>query len=203
MIKAIVLDIGGVILRTEDHTGRKALEKKYGLQPGGAEKLVFNSDAALASTIGLAKSDAIWHHVSKQLELSHEALEDFVQAFWRGDRADRELLQFIMDCRADYKTALLSNAWENARNIFEKEYGIIEGETVDLILISSELGVAKPEDRMYYLLAEKLECKFYEILFVDDFFENVHAAESLGIKTIHYKPGMNMINEIKSRLSPG
>jgi hypothetical protein len=46
MIEAIVLDIGGVILRTSDRSGRHALDKKYGLPPGGTEDLVFNSQPA-------------------------------------------------------------------------------------------------------------------------------------------------------------
>lgn len=201
MTKAIVLDIGGVLLRTEDRTSRQKLEIKYRLPSGGADELVFNSSAAQASTIGQIGIQAIWQNVADQLGLSDKTLETFKRAFWAGDQVDEDLLQFLQTCRRKYTTALLSNAWVNARAIFAEEYGIREGQTADYILISSELGVAKPDNRIYEILAETLNLDFQEILFVDDFIENVEAAKSLGIQTIHYLPPMDLISEIKLRLN--
>jgi FMN phosphatase YigB (HAD superfamily) len=44
MIKAVIFDVGGVLVRTEDQLPRRQLEAQYGLQPGEAEFLVYNSD---------------------------------------------------------------------------------------------------------------------------------------------------------------
>jgi putative hydrolase of the HAD superfamily len=79
-------------------------------------------------------------------------------------------------------------------------YNIEEGKTFDHILISAELGIAKPDPRIYHLLSHTLQCNFKEILFIDDFTENIHAASELGIQTILYTPNIDLINEIKSRL---
>ena len=200
MIQAIVLDIGGVLLRTENRTSREKLEQKYDLPPGGSDKLVFDSDAALASTLGTTGPNLIWQNVADKLALSPEGLEEFISSFWAGDRVDRELIQFLQECREDYTVALLSNAWQNFRSVLAEKYQIKEGQTVDRIFISSELGVAKPNKRIYEILADRINCEMNEILFVDDFIENIEAAEALGINTIHYHPGMDLINEIKSRL---
>ena len=40
MIQAIVFDVGGVLLRTEDRQPRRALEERLGLVPGEAEWLL-------------------------------------------------------------------------------------------------------------------------------------------------------------------
>ena len=200
MIQAIVLDIGGVLLRTENRTSREKLEQKYDLPPGGSDQLVFDSDAALASTLGTTGPNLIWQNVADKLALSPEGLEEFISSFWAGDRVDRELIQFLQECREDYTVALLSNAWQNFRSVLAEKYQIKEGQTVDRIFISSELGVAKPNKRIYEILADRINCEMNEILFVDDFIENIEAAEALGINTIHYQPGMDLINEIKSRL---
>jgi HAD superfamily hydrolase (TIGR01509 family) len=200
MIKAIVLDIGGVLLRTEDHTRRRKLEEQYGLPKGGVDTLVFGSEQAKASTIGTAEPDSIWQNVAEKLNLSPEALKDFIQFFWEGDQIDHELIEFLEKCRPDYTTALLSNAWKNARQVFAHEYGIVEDETVDYILISSEHGVAKPDYQIYRILKDTIDLDYGEILFVDDFIENIQAANTLGIHTIHYQTGMNLINQIKSTL---
>lgn len=199
-LKAIVFDIGGVLLRTEDRSHREALEKDYQLPPYGGDSLVFESSPAHNATIGQTNPDTIWAHVAQTLELSSEALEKFKQKFWQGDKMDTTLLNFLVDLKLDYTTALLSNAWSNMRRILERDFQIREGETVDHILISAELGVAKPDPEIYRILSEKIHCKYSEILFIDDFIENIESARKLGIETIHYQPGMALIKKIKSRL---
>lgn len=198
MIQSIVFDIGGVLIRTEDRSGRKEIEEKYHLPPGGADELVFQSQAALDSTIGKSKVDNIWQNVAQQLRLSSQSLEAFKKAFWAGDILDQALLQFIQSCRPRFITAFLTNAWQGARKSLAEDFGIIEGQTVDHLLISSELGIAKPDQRIYRMLSEKIKCRYDQMLFVDDFLENIEAAKALGIDTIHYRPGMNLINEIES-----
>lgn len=200
MIKAVVLDIGGVLLRTEDYSGRQKLEQQYHLASGSSEDLVFHSEQAKASSIGKLKSQSVWENVAKQLYLSKKELEAFRFHFWSGDRLDQKIIEYIKGLRPKYITALLSNAWMDFRTVLSQEHGIEEGKTVDYILISSELGVAKPDPRIYHLLAEKIKCNFNQILFVDDFVENIKSAQDLGIQTIHYQKGMNLINEIKLRL---
>jgi putative hydrolase of the HAD superfamily len=200
MIKAIAMDIGGVLLRTEDPSGRRALEKKYALQPGGVDTLVFNSKIATESTIGRASPEEIWQNLADMLSLSTEELEAFEQAFWQGDRLDQELVSFLQRQRPKYITAILTNAWMDARQSLAEKFHIIEGQNVDHILISSELGVAKPDERIYHILAERVQCEFTQILFVDDFIENINAAEVLGIQTIHYQQGMDLIERIQTKL---
>lgn len=201
MIKAVVLDIGGVILRTEDRSGRIGLEKRYNLPIGGADKLVFNSKSAYESTIGQVGDQAVWDNVVAQLSLSSKELDDFKHDFWSGDIVDENLLKFLGSLRENYKTALLSNAWKNFRSVLSQVYNITEGKTVDKILISSELGVAKPNPQIYQILAKTIDTEFTEILFVDDFVENIQVAQELGIHTIHYHSGIDLINEIKLNLN--
>jgi len=201
MIKAIVFDIGGVLIRTEDQTGRQMLEEKYQLPSGGADDLVFNSPPAVESTVGLVEREMIWQHVAEQLSLTPHELKAFKVAFWGGDQIDRKLLEHLESLKKTHITALLSNAWMNTRQYLADQFQIIEGTTVDYILISSELGTAKPDKKVYHILAETLQCNFDQILFVDDFIENIQAAQELGIKTIHYQPGMDLIRQIKSMLN--
>jgi len=200
VINALVLDFGGVIVRTEDHKSRRELEKKFELPEGGAHELVFYSSIADDATVGMADPDEIWEHVASELSLTADQLDQFKQSFWAGDNMDEELIQFLKSCRPEYKTAILSNAWKNLREVLADSFNIVEGQTVDRILISAELGVAKPDPQIYKILADSLDCEYQEILFVDDFIENIQTAKSLGIKTIHYQPGLDLINEIKSKL---
>jgi glucose-1-phosphatase len=200
MIEAIVFDVGGVILRTEDRSGRQTLENKYNLAPGGSEELVFNSAPAAKSTIGKVGQDHIWQNIADELNLTPAEVNEFKQTFWQGDQIDIELIRYLEKQRGIFTTALLSNAWVGMREILADQYQIVEGKTVDHILISAELGVAKPDQRIYHILARTINCQFDKILFVDDFIENIEAANQLGIQTIHYQAGMDLISLIEKKV---
>jgi len=200
-IRAVVLDIGGVLIRTEDQSGREKLNENYGLPEGGLEALVFGSQAASDSSIGLVGTDRIWQNVANTLSLSENELDELIEGFWSGDKLDLELVKFLKELRPTVTTAFLSNAWKDMRTSLAEKYAITEGLTVDHILISAELGVAKPDKEIYRILAQTLNYEYDDILFVDDFPENIAAAKSLGIHTIHYQPGMNLIGLIKSELN--
>lgn len=201
MIEAVVLDIGGVVLRTEDRTGRQTLEGMYGLPLGGADELIFNSKEAIDSTIGLVDQKLIWQNAANKLNLSNQELVEFQNYFWQGDQIDQPLIDFLMSFQNKYKTAFLTNAWLGARATLAERYHLIEGETVNKILISSELGVAKPNERIYHILSTVINAPFDNILFIDDFSENIIAAKALGMQTIHYKPGIDLISTLKNQLT--
>ena len=44
MIKAIIFDVGGVLIRTEDYQPRRQWEQKLGLVEWESEQIVFNSE---------------------------------------------------------------------------------------------------------------------------------------------------------------
>jgi putative hydrolase of the HAD superfamily len=54
------------------------------------------------------------------------------------------------------------------------------------VTLSYELGSAKPEPAIYEHCLAGLGTDPHETLFLDDRIENVHAAEMLGIRGIHF-----------------
>ncbi|MCB2202986.1 HAD family phosphatase [bacterium] len=201
MIKSIVFDVGGVLVRTEDQTGRRTLEDRFDLEAHSIERLVFDSPEAAASTVGKLDADAVWQAVRTRLALSEDEIADFIEMFWQGDVFDQHLFDYLVSLRSDYTTGILSNAWTGARADFANRYGIIEGETVDHVLVSCELGMAKPDVAIYHELRDTVGVDFNDILFVDDFTKNVEVAKALGIETIHYHTGMDLVEQIDSILA--
>jgi putative hydrolase of the HAD superfamily len=56
----------------------------------------------------------------------------------------------------------------------------------DVVVVSYEVGLAKPDPRIFELCLSRLGAHAGEALFVDDRAENVAAAERLGIRTLHF-----------------
>jgi putative hydrolase of the HAD superfamily len=57
----------------------------------------------------------------------------------------------------------------------------------DELIISAEVGIAKPDPRIYHLALERLGVAAGEAVFVDDFLENIDAAQALGLHTVHFR----------------
>ena len=61
-------------------------------------------------------------------------------------------------------------------------FGLFKG-----ILASHELGLRKPDPRIYRLACERMACRPEEVFFIDDSEANVQAARSCGLTAFHYR----------------
>ncbi len=190
MIKAVLFDFGGVLLRTEDQGPRQRLEARLGLAPHGLSKLVFDSDTARRATAGQATVADVWAHVGRTLQLEPAALAELQKDFWSGDRLDAKLVALIQSLRPRYQTAILSNAWPDGRALFTELFSA--GHVFDAFIISSEERLAKPDARLYALAVARLGVQPAEAVFVDDFLHNVEGARAAGWQAIHYTPGLDV-----------
>lgn len=79
-----------------------------------------------------------------------------------------------------YKTALLSNSWGNQypRSGWEDMF--------DAVVISGEVGMRKPEHRIYEFTLQQVDIAAPASVFVDDIFHNIQAAAEVGMAGIHH-----------------
>ena len=99
------------------------------------------------------------------------------------DQAMHDLLRSLR--RAGLRTALLSNSW--GRDSYPRE---LFGELFDAVVISGEVGMRKPEERIFRLAAELLSLPPAECVFIDDIEANVLAAQQAGLVGVHHsEPG--------------
>jgi putative hydrolase of the HAD superfamily len=118
---------------------------------------------------------------------------------WSGDHVDRHLVDFLRGLRPRYKTALLSNAWSNSRRFHTESSRLIS--VVDEAILSCEVGLAKPDPRIYALVSATLAVRPEEAVFVDDVEENVQAARATGMVGILFTNRDQVITDVSSYLS--
>jgi 2-haloacid dehalogenase len=70
-------------------------------------------------------------------------------------------------------------------------------QAVDMIIISSEERLAKPDPHLFQRVAERLGVKAEEIVLVDDFLVNIEGARAAGWQAIHYRPGLDVRAELE------
>jgi len=183
-IKALIFDFGGVLMRTVDQTPRRRWEIRCGLPKLGLAKLVFDNPVARQATIGDAQSSDIWNYVGLALGLSNGELTDLESDFWKGDKINSGLVDYVRTHSVAYRPCILSNAWPDARNLFDS---ITDLKIFEEIIISAEVGMAKPDSSIFLHACDQIGVAASNTVFVDDMVENVDAAIDLGMHGILFE----------------
>ncbi len=183
-IKAVIWDMGGVILRTAGKTPREQLAKKYNISLDTLYDLVFNSPTAEKATLGLIDEREHWQTIASTLGVPEGGMDEFRARFWEGDLIDTQLVEFIESLNKVVKTGLLSNAWSGARDYFCQRVDC--NKVFQYSIFSYEVGLKKPDKRIYEKILSLMKVEAGEAIFVDDFLENIEAANAVGIHGVHF-----------------
>jgi epoxide hydrolase-like predicted phosphatase len=198
MIKAIIFDVGGVLIRTVDQTTRMKLAKEYNLTYSEIIEVVFGISSDHNPQLGQISWDDHLANISKKLEISPEEGEDFMELFFAGDQLNMELVDAIRMYKQDYKIGILSNAMTNLEDLMKNDWKIIN--LFDAVINSSVEGVMKPDGKLYEIALEKLGVLPEEAVFIDDMPVNIDAANELGIHGIRYVDNQQTLKEINTIL---
>lgn len=201
--RAVTFDMGGVLSLPPAGVLYRRWEAHMGLPEGTAFNIfIANNPAFQQALIGQATAEDAWAEASRQLSLTlgvsltPDELDASTVEIWKSRAWDEELLAFIRELRAEYKTGVISNAYPGTRERVE-EY--VNSDTFDVIVFSDEEGVAKPDPEIYWRALSRLEVKAEETIFIDDLLPNVEAAQALGIRAIHCTGSLN-VQEAINRL---
>jgi len=197
-IRAIIFDVGNVILHEIDYTQRIAWETRLGLPAGQLTRLVLDSEPAALAAAGQVTERQVWQAVGNWLGLDEAHILELQRDFWSSEELDITLVQFIQSLRPRYKIGILSNAWSDARSFHDAKFKM--NTWVDVQVYSAEVKLLKPDPRIYQIVLDQLKLPANECVFVDDRPENVQAARSLGMKGVVCRDTQQTIDDIQACL---
>lgn len=200
-LRAIIWDLGGVLVRTEDPTPRTQLAKRLGLERSALETLVFAGESGARAQRGQISAQEHWQNLGHLFGLNQAELRQLQRDFWGGDVVDYDLVAFIRTLRPRYKTALLSNAFSDLRHYLTRVWRITDA--FDALVISAEVKMMKPEAGIYRLVLEKLEVAPQQALFIDDSQPNLEGARAIGIHALLFQSPQQIRMEIQRFLDGG
>lgn len=193
-IRAVYFDLGGVILRTDDQAPRTTLAKSLGLGYDEIDRIVFGSASSRQASTGVISEAQHWRNLMHDLNLPESEANRVMDAFFAGDRVDYTLINFLRSLRPAYKTGLISNAWDGLRPwILSEKFD----DAFDHMTISAEIGVEKPDTRIYQHALEKLNVRPEEAVFVDDVPANINAAQALGLHGVLFRNTQQTLGELQ------
>lgn len=198
-IRAIIWDLGGVILRTEDWTYREKLAARLNMSRPELELLVFNGESGVQAQLGKIDVNQHWENLRRQFNLTAEEMDKFIEEFWAGDRLDELMVNTIRSFKGRYKTGLLSNAFSDLRRVITEVWKIPD--VFDHMIISAEVGLLKPDAAIYRLALDTLGVEAQEAIFLDDFKHNIVGAQAVGMHGIQFLDPGQAFDELNVMLT--
>ncbi len=100
-------------------------------------------------------------------------------------KKQKNVIDFILECKKTYKTALLSNA---SSGFIHRVFSDEELEKLfDYTLISAEERMAKPDEKFFRLVLERSGIKAENAIMIDDNRPNLDSAENVGMNTFLFR----------------
>ncbi len=194
----LLFDWGGVLMRTQDASHRRRWEAELNLPSGGVDRVVFESDAWRQAQLGQITVAACWGAIGASRNLTPDALTQFRQDFWAGDRLNTPLVERIQQWKASgRRTALLSNFTPDLTNLVQQHN---LNALFEPVILSAHEGVMKPAAWIYWRALNRLGIHPGEVIFVDDMLVNVEAARNVGLHSIQFYTTAQTIVDIEELL---
>ena len=184
-MKAIVLDMYGVIVK---QTGDDFVPYVQQTFPDlSAEEICtpwFKSD------IGELTSLEVWEAIGFQGDL-----EKIEQEYLDTIELSDGFIDFIEMVKGQYKLAIISNDSSRWSKYLREKFDI--NRYFDVISISGDLKIQKPDERIFLFTIEKLGVSAEECFYIDDRTGNLNAAEKVGMNPVL----LNSRNEVYKGVS--
>jgi epoxide hydrolase-like predicted phosphatase len=191
---AVFFDFGGV-LTTSVWDSFADFCRNEGLDPDAVKNLFRTDPGAIAEL--------------RQLELGEISETEFEQAFGRrlglkdpvhlidsmfaGMKPDPPMVAAVKGLRAaGIRTGMISNSWSTEH--YDRK---LLSELFEVVIISAEVQMHKPQPEIYRLAADRLGVDPAECIFVDDLRENCEGAEAVRMTAIRHRSAAETIARLE------
>jgi epoxide hydrolase-like predicted phosphatase len=198
-VKAIVFDIGGVLEETPDLGLEAGWAARWGLDPAELDRRL--EDIWYDGSMGAITLQEVHERIAAALGLPDEEVEGFMADIWREylGTLNVELAEYLRGLRGRHRTAIISNSFVGAREKEEESYRF--SELTEFIVYSHEVGLSKPDPRIFEMTLERLGCAPDEVVFLDDAATCVEGAREVGMHAILFQENSQAIAEIEALLA--
>jgi epoxide hydrolase-like predicted phosphatase len=197
----VVFDIGGVLERPTDTDLDGRWERRLGLEPGEFFTRLRRSGLGGAANLGRVSEIEFGLALGKLYGLDQPTTGELLKDLWDWyvGELNTEMTDYFQRLRPRYRTAILSNATAGGRREEQARYGF--DAMADLSVYSYEVGIEKPDRRIYLLTCQRLAVHPSEAVMVDDVEANVMAAHEVGMRTVLFQRTAQAITDVEACLA--
>lgn len=202
-IRNIIFDLGDVILNIDVPIASKSFADLSGREQSEILTIFKESEIFRQFETGLMDEPTFRNYVREILnfpDLSDEAID----TAWNSLLLDLppERVELLKKLATQYRLFLLSNTSSihitQVNKILAASTGVEKLEDLfETVFLSYEMGLMKPDPRIYQEVLDKAGLKAEETLFLDDNADNIRSAAQLGIETIHVQKPVTILEYLQ------
>ena len=192
--RALLVDFGGV-LTTSVWQGFDKFCRNEGLKQGTVRELFKNDPEAVTDLRGMETGEISPAEFERRFgaRLGIPETEGLITRMFAAVEPEKHVAGAVRAAhRAGVRTGLISNSW--GRTIYDP--ALIE-ELFDVVIISGEVGLHKPQAEIYELAAHRLDVPIETCVFVDDLRENVEGAERAGMTGVLHRDAARTVERLE------
>jgi HAD superfamily hydrolase (TIGR01549 family) len=185
MVKAIIFDLGRVLVNVDFEMGYSRMAALSGLRIEEVRDRLQDSRLAYAFESGLMPSAEFAARVSELMGVSpsfEEFAEIWYSVFHEGPIVPEE---FIAGLHERYRLVLLSNTNALHYEMLEQRLPVLKH--FDAYTLSYQLGSQKPSPAIYHDAIVKAGCEPGECFYTDDINEYIDGARAAGIQAAQFR----------------
>lgn len=184
-LRAVVFDFGGVLLDMRWDVARE-LDRAHGLPKSSVFETLYRCPAWNDIECGVGDPVAWAEGAHRELERRAGRALPGLHAEWRQAQGLIEAnIALVRALRPPYRCSILSNADLSLRGRLKDELRL--DHLFDDIVVSAEVGMAKPRPEIFRLAADRLGLPPAACVFVDDWDQNVEAARAVGMQAVLHR----------------
>ncbi len=196
MIRTIISDLGKVVLWFDNKIFFRKMAACCSIPEEKIREVVHRrAEMIELFDTGRITPQQFYSRATGELDAS-VSYEDFFAAYSDVFWLNPPVIKLYKKLKGKYRLILLSNT-DVVRFSFIREK-FPEILIFDAYVLSFEVGVMKPHRRIYQEALRRAEAEAPACVFIDDMEENIRGAADLGIKTILYQPGTDLVRELRA-----
>jgi len=163
----------------------RELDRAHGLPRSSVFETLYRTDAWHGIERGVGDLTEWTEGAHRELERrAGRPLPRLHEEWRRAQMAVAANVDLVRRLRPRYKVSVLSNADMSLRGRLERDglHGLF-----DDVVVSAEVGMAKPDPAIFRLAVERLGLTPAECVFVDDWDDNVEAARAVGMRGVIHR----------------
>ncbi|MGD2245055.1 MAG: HAD family phosphatase [Candidatus Aminicenantes bacterium] len=182
MIKSIISDLGNVVIFFDNFIFFRKISEYSPLSDKEIfERLLAHTEVSRAFDEGKLTPEEFYTQAIAILKAGIDQ-ETFYSLYNDVFDLNPYVLETLKSLRANYRLVLCSNTDESRFGYIKKKFPEIF--IFDRYVVSFEVGVLKPHQRIYEAALKEAGSEAEESVFIDDREENIASAERLGFNTI-------------------
>ena len=198
-IKGIIFDLGGVLLSGFNLVFFKYASKQLKISSNKLKKVIQKEEDLFQR--GKETSIRFWYRVCKKLNIKCPS-DRILASLWtkpykQNVKIKKDVIILAKHLGKKYPLAILSNTLKEHSIINRKRNLFRYFDFFDVVLLSDEVGLRKPQKEFFRLASKKLNIPFRNLLFIDDDIRWVKAARKLGLQSILFKSATQLEKTLK------